>query len=64
MSMIPPTAAEPATASAAVKFLVVLGVTFAVTLGTYDLLVRSTWMGAALNGRRYPRALAPARPSG
>jgi hypothetical protein len=43
---------------AAVKFAVVLLTTTAVTLTTYHLFVRSTAIGALLNGRRYSRALA------
>jgi len=40
-----------------IKFLIVLTGTVAVTLLTYDLLVRNTMIGAALNGKRYPRLL-------
>ena len=38
-----------------VKLLVTWAVTTAVLLITYELLVRHTWLGAWLNGRRYPR---------
>ena len=38
-----------------VKLLVTWVVTTAVLLITYELLVRHTWLGAWLNGRRYPR---------
>lgn len=39
----------------AAKFAVVLAGTTALSLAGYALLVRSTVIGAALNGRRYPR---------
>ncbi len=38
-----------------VKLLVTWVITTAVLLITYELLVRHTWLGAWLNGRRYPR---------
>ncbi|MFC2686084.1 MAG: acyltransferase, partial [Arachnia propionica] len=38
-----------------VKLLLTWAVTTAVLLITYELLVRHTWLGAWLNGRRYPR---------
>lgn len=41
-----------------VKLALVLTVATAVLLLSYDLLVRSTWIGAWLNGRRHPRALS------
>ena len=44
---------------APVKFALVLGGTAMITVGSYDLFVRSTWIGAALNGRRFPRGLPP-----
>lgn len=40
-----------------VKFAIVLSVTVCMTLLTYHAFVRSTAVGALLNGRRYPRAL-------
>lgn len=40
-----------------VKFSVVLGSTTLFTIMTYHYWVRATAIGAALNGRRYPRAL-------
>jgi glucan biosynthesis protein C len=53
----------PTALPAFVKFVVVLLTTTAVTLATYHLFVRSTAIGALLNGRRYPRALAGAAPA-
>jgi hypothetical protein len=38
----------------AVKFGIVLGVGFALMFATYELLVRHTFIGAMLNGRRVP----------
>ena len=43
---------------AAVKFTLVLTATTAITLVTYHYLVRSTFVGKQLNGRRHPR-IAP-----
>ena len=45
---------------AELKFALALGGVAAVTLLTYHFLVRSTFIGASLNGRRYPR-VAPWR---
>jgi peptidoglycan/LPS O-acetylase OafA/YrhL len=45
-----------------VKFPLVLVVAFAVLLGSYRYLVRATFIGGLLNGRRYPRAATPAAP--
>jgi peptidoglycan/LPS O-acetylase OafA/YrhL len=39
------------------KCFIVLSVTVCLTLWTYDAFVRSTAVGALLNGRRHPRAL-------
>jgi peptidoglycan/LPS O-acetylase OafA/YrhL len=39
------------------KFLITLSATTLVTVATYHYLVRSTWIGVFLNGRRYRRAL-------
>ncbi len=48
-----------------VKLLFTWAVTAVVLLLSYDLLVRSTWLGRWLNGRRHPRVLARRRsPSG
>ena len=47
-----------------VKLTIALVVVLGVLVLSYDLLVRSTWVGAWLNGRRRPRALvAPGRRS-
>jgi hypothetical protein len=40
-----------------VKFPLILGITAAVLLASYHYLVRSTFLGKLLNGRRYPRSL-------
>jgi peptidoglycan/LPS O-acetylase OafA/YrhL len=40
---------------ALVKYAIVLGVAFPLMLGSYHLLVRFTWLGAILNGKRHPR---------
>jgi glucan biosynthesis protein C len=42
---------------AAAKFAITLGATVVATAGSYFLFVRSTWIGRALNGRRFPRGL-------
>jgi hypothetical protein len=39
--------------------LAVLTASLATLLGSYHLLVRPTWIGAALNGRRYRIRHAP-----
>jgi peptidoglycan/LPS O-acetylase OafA/YrhL len=41
-------------APAAAKFVLVLAGTTAFTLGTYRAVVRGTWVGVLLNGRRFP----------
>src|SRR5580698_456049 len=40
----------------AVKFPLILAITMTVLLASYHYLVRSTWIGEILNGRKYPRA--------
>ena len=51
----------------ALKALVVLAASLAILLGSYHVLVRFTWVGAILNGRKYairqraPMALAGAK---
>jgi hypothetical protein len=47
------------------KLPIVLAITVPVLLSSYHLLVRPTWLGVILNGRRVPlRAKAPATPGG
>jgi peptidoglycan/LPS O-acetylase OafA/YrhL len=40
---------------AELKLVLVVGVSVAIMLASYHWLVRATWIGAWLNGRRYPR---------
>ena len=49
----------PLALPAVVKFAIVVSTTAVVTVATYHFFVRSTLIGAALNGRRFPRALPP-----
>jgi peptidoglycan/LPS O-acetylase OafA/YrhL len=46
---------------AAMKYFALLGLVVAVCLVSYDLLVRQTFVGVALNGRRYPRSIVGRR---
>jgi peptidoglycan/LPS O-acetylase OafA/YrhL len=45
---------------APVKFILGVAFAFPVLFFTYDRWVRPTWLGALLNGRRYPRGVAQA----
>ncbi len=49
---------------AAVKVPLVVALSFGALALSYDVGVRATWVGALLNGRRYPRWLASAGPEG
>ena len=42
-----------------VKFPLILAITLALLLASYHWMVRSTFVGVFLNGRRYPRDKAP-----
>ena len=52
-----PGALAPLAIPGVVKFMIVLTVTSVVTVGTYHLLVRSTVIGAFLNGQKFARRL-------
>ena len=39
------------------KIPIVLALAIAILIASYDFMVRPTWLGALLNGRRYPRHL-------
>lgn len=56
-----PAVLAPFALPAMVKFAITLAGTVLVTVFSYHYLVRNTWIGVFLNGRRYPRAL-PASP--
>ena len=43
-----------------IKFAIILVVAFPLMLASYHLLVRFTFIGVVLNGRRAPRETAPA----
>ena len=40
---------------AELKYLLILAIAFPLMLGSYHVMVRYTWLGAILNGRRQPR---------
>ena len=44
----------PWEANGLLKFAIYNVLTFAISLPTYHYLVRPTWIGVLLNGRRYP----------
>ena len=46
----------------AIKFPLILAITMTVLLASYHYLVRPTWIGEILNGRRYPRKKAASSP--
>jgi glucans biosynthesis protein C len=48
---------------AVVKFVIVLAATTAVTTVSYHYLVRATFIGVLLNGRRYPRGFPAPEPA-
>jgi hypothetical protein len=43
----------------AIKFLIIIGGSMPILLLSYHYLVRFTWIGAILNGRRHPRPQRP-----
>jgi len=45
-----------------IEYPSLLAIAFALMLGSYHLMVRHSFIGATLNGRRVPRAAAPGRP--
>jgi peptidoglycan/LPS O-acetylase OafA/YrhL len=47
----------PVPLPALAKIPIVLALAVAILIASYDLMVRPTWIGALLNGRRYPRHL-------
>ncbi len=46
----------------AIKFPLIVAITLAVLLVSYHYLVRPTWIGALLNGRKYPRGARAVEP--
>ncbi len=47
-----------------IKYLLILAIAVPVLLLSYHYLVRSTWIGVLLNGRRYPRRISEVRTPG
>ncbi len=43
-----------------IEYPLILAIAFPIMLGTYELLVRYSWIGAILNGRRFARRAKPA----
>ena len=48
---------------AELKYLLILAIAFPLMLGSYHVMVRYTWLGAILNGRRQPRPAAARIPA-
>ena len=46
------------------KLVLIVAAGMAIMLASYHWLVRSTFLGGLLNGRRYPRKAAPAAATG
>ncbi len=53
----------PVPLPALVKVPIVLGLSVGILVVSYDILVRPTWIGKLLNGRRYPRGLPEIHPA-
>jgi surface polysaccharide O-acyltransferase-like enzyme len=53
----------PVPLPALAKVPIALGLAVAILIVSYDLMVRPTWIGALLNGRRYPRRLTAVPPA-
>ena len=48
---------------AELKYLLILDIAFPLMMGSYHVMVRYTWLGAILNGRRQPRPAAARIPA-
>ncbi len=46
-----------------VEYPLILGIAFPIMLASYEWLVRYSWLGAILNGRRFPRPQRIAKPA-
>ena len=46
------------------KILIVLGLAFPLMFASYEVMVRHSFIGAILNGRRVPKRVKPARIAG